>query len=117
MSAATTANGEKFIFGYPVKEIPWERVILIGAFMALITFYSLATENFFTLDNFINVVRRDAWLFFLASGAFLYASRRGRGPQRRRGCWTKHRPFWTPSWRPTALGCRKPIWSRPSPTS
>jgi ribose/xylose/arabinose/galactoside ABC-type transport system permease subunit len=66
MSAATTANGEKLILGYPVKEIPWERVIMIGAFAALMGFYSLATENFFTLDNFINVVRRDAWLFFLA---------------------------------------------------
>ncbi len=64
MSAA--AGGEKLIFGYPAKEIPWERVIMIGAFAVLMIFYTFATENFFTVDNFVNVVRRDAWLFFLA---------------------------------------------------
>ncbi len=66
MSAVSTVNGEKLIFGFPAKDIPWERVILIGAFAALMVFYSFATENFFTVDNFVNVVRRDAWLFFLA---------------------------------------------------
>ncbi len=66
MSAAAASGGEKLIFGYPAKEIPWERVIMIGAFAVLMTFYTFATENFFTMDNFVNVVRRDAWLFFLA---------------------------------------------------
>ncbi len=66
MSAAEAVKGEKRIFGYSANDIPWERVILIGAFSSLMIFYSVMTENFFTLENFTNVVRRDAWLFFLA---------------------------------------------------
>ena len=66
MSAVSTVDSERFIFGYPVKDIPWERVIMIGAFISLMIFYSLATENFLSVDNITNVVRRDAWLFFLA---------------------------------------------------
>lgn len=66
MSAAGTISSEKIIFGYSAKDIAWERALLIGAFGALMAFYSFATENFFTLENFVNVVRRDAWLFFLA---------------------------------------------------
>jgi len=66
MRTASTLNGDKLIFGYSVKEISWDRIIMIGAFAALMAFYSIATENFLTLDNFMNVVRRDAWLFFLA---------------------------------------------------
>ncbi|MDA1001097.1 MAG: ABC transporter permease [bacterium] len=66
MSAAGTVSGEKLIFGVPAKNIPWERLILIGAFATLLIFYTIATDNFLTLENFINVVRRDAWLFFLA---------------------------------------------------
>ncbi len=71
MSAAATVKGERDVLGYPVKDIPWERVLLLSAFAALMIFYSFATENFLTLDNFMNVVRRDSWLFFLAYGQTL----------------------------------------------
>ncbi len=66
MSTAAPAGSEKLILGYPAKDVPWERVLLISAFLVLMGFYAFATENFLTLENFVNVVRRDAWLFFLA---------------------------------------------------
>ncbi len=66
MSAAASTGNEKLILGYSVKDIPFERLLLISAFIVLMIFYTFATENFLTLENFVNVVRRDAWLFFIA---------------------------------------------------
>ena len=48
------------------KNLPWERILLLASFIALMMFYSFKTENFLSVDNFSNVVRRDAWLFFIA---------------------------------------------------
>lgn len=66
MQNAAMAGTERTLWGYSLREIPWERVLLLGAFIVLLGFYSVTTENFLTLDNFVNVIRRDAWLFFLA---------------------------------------------------
>lgn len=66
METAAAANGRWSLWGYSLADIPWERVLLLAAFFVLLIFYSVATDNFLTRENFVNVIRRDAWLFFLA---------------------------------------------------